>query len=384
MQFVKHWLKREIGQSVVLVALSIAMLCGVAALVVDIGMVSVNEGQLQNAADAAALAAARDLPSAATAKSTAVTYAGLNGVAAADTLATTPYNGNANRIEVVCSRTVQYTFARIFGIKSVQVSARSVAEKSGGANGPFGYAVFSGGNNLLLGMYSSNLNILGSIHSNYSLQISGSSQSISGNAEAVNEFAAFIGKLTIGGTCQGASINVPQNSADIQVNNRLAIPAAYITMPDFSNEVMLAAQTAGTAYMINDWETKVFSGTNVNIDTPIYVSGAITISGTTFKGTGTICAKKDIGISGNVIESNASTAVCIYSSDGNINLSTSGVTIYGTLYAPHGKIGIYADNITIYGRVIANEVLISGSNIKIISDSSDLGFLSGGTISLIE
>ena len=99
---------------------------------------------------------------------------------------------------------------------------------------------------------------------------------------------------------------------------------------------------------------------------------------------GTICAKKDIGISGNVIESNASTAVCIYSSDGNINLSTSGVTIYGTLYAPHGKIGIYADNITIYGRVIANEVLISGSNIKIVADSSDLGFLAGGTISLIE
>ena len=57
MRSIKQWLKREAGQSVILVALSIAMLCGVAALVVDIGMVSVREGQLQNAADAAALAA---------------------------------------------------------------------------------------------------------------------------------------------------------------------------------------------------------------------------------------------------------------------------------------------------------------------------------------
>ena len=49
MRSIKQWLKREAGQSVILVALSIAMLCGVAALVVDIGMVSVREGQLQNA-----------------------------------------------------------------------------------------------------------------------------------------------------------------------------------------------------------------------------------------------------------------------------------------------------------------------------------------------
>ena len=39
MRSIKQWLKREAGQSVVLVALSIAMLCGVAALVVDVGMV---------------------------------------------------------------------------------------------------------------------------------------------------------------------------------------------------------------------------------------------------------------------------------------------------------------------------------------------------------
>ena len=54
MRFIKKWLKFEGGQSIVLVAFTIAMLCGVAALVVDTGMVSVAQGKLQNAADAAA------------------------------------------------------------------------------------------------------------------------------------------------------------------------------------------------------------------------------------------------------------------------------------------------------------------------------------------
>ena len=219
MRSIKQWLKREAGQSVVLVALSIAMLCGVAALVVDVGMVSVREGQLQNAADAAALAAARDLPSASTAKSTAVKYAGYNGVAATDTVVTTPYNGNPNRVEVVCNKTVQYTFAKIFGAKSIVVSARAVAEKAAGASGPFGYAVFSGGDTLLLGMHSSSLNIQGSVHSNYSLLITGSTQTISGNVEAVNSLSCYVSTITIGGLAQGASIDIQGSS--INVPNRL-------------------------------------------------------------------------------------------------------------------------------------------------------------------
>jgi Flp pilus assembly protein TadG len=378
MRSIKQWLKREVGQSVVLVALSIAMLCGVAALVVDLGMVSVREGQLQNAADAAALAAARDLPSATTAKSTAVKYAGYNGVAAADTVATSPYNGNANRIEVVCKKTVQYTFAKIFGAKSIVVSARAVAEKSSGATGPFGYAVFSGGNTLMLGMYSSSLYIDGSVHSNYSLQISGSTQTITGNAEAVNSLGCYVSQITIGGIAQGASIDIQGSS--INAPNRVTTPAAVISMPDFSAQVKSLADAAGTSSKGD----RNFWGTNLSVATPIYVEGNVQVAGSTFSGAGTICATGDINMSGSLLEANASTAVCLYSKNGNISLSTSGLTINGTLYAPNGKIGIYASNINIYGRVIAKEILITGSNVNIITGSSDLGFLSGGAIALVE
>ena len=378
MRSIIQWLKKEAGQSVILVAISIALLCGVAALVADVGMVSVSQGQLQNAADAAALAAARDLPTAATAKTTAKTYAGYNGVAAADTTATTPYKGNANRIEVVCKETVNYTFARIIGLNSTVVTARAVAEKSGGGGGCFGYAVFSGGNSLLLGMYSSALNITGSVHSNYSLMITGSSQTITGNAEAVTSLNCYVSSITIGGVAQGASIDI--QGSTINVPNRVTSPAAFITMPDFSAEVKTEATAAGNASTGN----KTFYGTNFNVDSSFYVDGNVQVAASTFAGQGTICATKDINMSGSMLEANAGTAVCLYSTGGNISLSTSGLTINGTLYAPNGKIGIYASNINIYGRVIAKEIIITGSNVNIISGSNDLDFLAGGTIALIE
>lgn len=385
MRFIKKWLKYEGGQSIILVAFTIAMLCGVAALVVDTAQLSVTQGQLQNAADAAALAAANDLPSASAASSTADVFAEMNGVSAANTTTTTPYKGDAKKVEVVCTETVQYTFARVLGFNSKVITARAVAEKTGMSGGCFGYALFSGSSDSYkLMLTTSNLEVTGNTHANGSVFISGSNQDFTGNVEGVSKVEAYISNITITGTCQAANLWVPDNTGAVYVGNRVTIAAPYIDMPDFSAGVISEATASGTAYMINDWETKVFSGNGINIDKSIYVSGGITISGSSFKGQGAICAKKDIGISGNTLKGNSSTSVCIYSVNGNINLSASGITIYGTLYAPNGRISINASNITIYGRVVANEIQISGSNVEIISGSGDLGFLPGGSVALCE
>ena len=385
MRFIKKWLKFEGGQSIILVAFTIAMLCGVAALVVDTAQLSVTQGQLQNAADAAALAAANDLPSASAASSTADVFAEMNGVSAANTTTTTPYNGDAKKVEVVCTETVQYTFARVLGFNSKVITARAVAEKTGMSGGCFGYALFSGSSDSYkLMLTGSNIEVTGNTHANGSVFISGSNQDFTGNVEGVSKVEAYISNITITGTCQAANLWVPDNTGAVHVGNRVTIAAPYIDMPDFSAGVISEATASGTAYMINDWETKVFSGNGINIDKSIYVSGGITISGSSFKGQGAICAKKDIGISGNTLKGNSSTSVCIYSVNGNINLSASGITIYGTLYAPNGRISINASNITIYGRVVANEIQISGSNVEIISGSGDLGFLPGGSVALCE
>ncbi len=385
MRFIKKWLKYEGGQSIILVAFTIALLCGVAALVVDTSQLSVTQGQLQNAADAAALAAANDLPSASAAATTADTFAEMNGVSAANTTTTTPYKGDAKKVEVVCTETVQYTFARVLGFDSKVVTARAVAEKTGMSGGCFGYALFAGSSDSQkLMLTTSNLEVTGNTHANGSVFISGSNQEFTGNVEGVSKVEAYVSNITITGTCQAANLWVPDNTGAVHVGNRVTIAAPYIDMPDFSAGVISEATASGTAYMINDWETKVFSGNGINIDKSIYVSGGITIGGSSFKGEGAICAKKDIGISGNTLKSNSSASVCIYSVNGNINLSASGITIYGTLYAPNGRISINASNITIYGRVVAKEIQISGSNVEIISGSGDLGFLPGGSVALCE
>ena len=68
-------IKNEKGQSIILVALLLVVLCGTTALVVDLSMVYVRKGQLQTAADAAALAAVHDLPNTTTARNSAESYA---------------------------------------------------------------------------------------------------------------------------------------------------------------------------------------------------------------------------------------------------------------------------------------------------------------------
>ena len=373
------WLKNESGQSVIMIAISMVVLCGFAALAVDIARVSMADGQLQNAADAAALAGARSLPSATTAKSQAVHYAGLNGVTAANTTTTTPYNGNSSKIEVVCKATVDYTFARIFGLTSKTVSARAVAEKTGMSGGAFGYAVFGGSTSDLMQFNSSSLDIAGSIHTNADFQMSGSLQKISGNAEAVKAFASYVSSITIGGTAQGSSVTI--SGSIINVPNRVSSPAAIIPMPDFSADVKSEASAAGTYFT----SSKLYNGGTINVNSSVYVDGgSLTIAGSNFSGQGCMVATGNIQLNGSMIRSSSSSSVCLYSKNGDIQLNTSGLQIDGILYAPNGFIQINASNININGRVIAKKVQINGSNVKIFSSSGDLTCLPGESVVLVE
>ncbi|KAF5056625.1 putative Flp pilus-assembly TadE/G-like protein [anaerobic digester metagenome] len=82
MKIVKKILKEEDGQALVLVALMMVVLIGFAAIAVDIGMVTWQKSNLQNAADAAALAGAMDLPNKTSAEDSALDLAGKNGIKA--------------------------------------------------------------------------------------------------------------------------------------------------------------------------------------------------------------------------------------------------------------------------------------------------------------
>lgn len=122
-------LKEETGQAMVLFAVAAVVLFGMAGFAIDIGKVAMQKSEMQNAADAAALAGAQDLLDSG-AENTAQVYAELNGVSEAD-IEINPTNTDPKKIEVVCTRTIQYSFARILGFTDTTVETRAVAGLSG-------------------------------------------------------------------------------------------------------------------------------------------------------------------------------------------------------------------------------------------------------------
>ncbi len=104
----------ERGQMLVIFTLLLAVVIGFVALTIDVGLALVEKRQLQNAVDAAALAAAQDFAngeSEATATATALEYLELNG-----------YDGVDNAVAVNIPPT-SGTYAGLSGYVEVKASA---------------------------------------------------------------------------------------------------------------------------------------------------------------------------------------------------------------------------------------------------------------------
>jgi len=129
MKLVQKIKRNEDGQVLVLVALLMVVLVGFAALMIDVGAMYLTKSNMQNAADAAAIAGAQKLPYVSTAISTAKDYAELNGAEKLKTTATAPYNGDSDMIEVVITKNVPFSFAKVLGFTQSDVTARAVAKR---------------------------------------------------------------------------------------------------------------------------------------------------------------------------------------------------------------------------------------------------------------
>lgn len=131
----------ERGVVIVWVAVLLPVIVGLLAFVVDVGVWYWQHEQLQNAADAAALAAARDLPGSPGAAATdAQTYVSRN-VSGATMASITPYNSDSATIKVTVSKRGPLFFASVLGIGSPNITASAVAKNTQTTtNGSFFYA----------------------------------------------------------------------------------------------------------------------------------------------------------------------------------------------------------------------------------------------------
>jgi len=136
--------RNQRGQVAILVGAMMTGLIGFSALAIDVGSLVSDKRDLQNAADAMALAGAQDLPSEGTAKSTATTWAGKNGVASGEiasisvlqqSLHSQPKVPNP-KIVVTLHREHRTTLARVIGIDSVdlEVTASAIKTSPGGSD----------------------------------------------------------------------------------------------------------------------------------------------------------------------------------------------------------------------------------------------------------
>ena len=396
----KRFLHNQKGSVLIVVALAMVAFMGMAALSVDLGTAYVTKSNLQKAADAASLAGAEMLPDASSARTTAITYAGINGISTsgqtsitngiqtAEATATTPYNGDSTKVKVVCTRTVNYIFAKVLGINSGTVTVSSVAQNTGSSiGGAFDYTLFSGSQTVPLSVSGCNLTVNGvsntnggSVHTNNAFSLSGSNLNISKALEATTSMTLSGCNANVG-TGEANSYNISGSNATF--GTKIISAAPSVAMPDLSATLMNEASAAGQSHS-GDGN---FTGNNFTISGPTYYSGKVAISGSNWSGTGCIIASGNITISGSNLSDSSSDAICVYSINGNVTFSGSNINLKNTIvYAPKGQIGFSGSNVTITGRVIGNTISLGGSNPSITGGTAEFNSLPslGSSVKLTE
>lgn len=332
--------KNERGGVIVLFAVALAVLAGLSGMVVDVGYLYVRHAQLQNGVDAACLAGAVKLPSAAEATAAAEQYAALNNMTNGELVSTFPAN---NYIRVTYTEAFDTFFMNLFGFDkaTIQVVAAAILPPTTPGD-PTVLALKQNGN-IILVINGSNNNIDGRVHSNSQFRLNGW-LTINGDATSSGDFLA-----------NSFGTNVTVNGASSE-------DVAVVEVPDYSDAI-----NATPAYSYSS--SQRFNGNGITIDGTVSVNGNLDINGNNFTCDGSLLATGDIHNNGNAITTTGD-ATIIYSSNGDIHINGNDIAIDATLFAPNGEVIINGNNITINGRVIGNTVTINGSGITINSPSS--------------
>lgn len=134
-----HSQDNERGQVIFLVAALFAVFGGMAAIAIDLGSYMAERRDLQNAADAIALAASQDLPNSAAAQSAATQWAANNDIDLSTmTVSIIPQSLPSEpnpKVRVEIEREHTFTFARLIGIESAPVGASAAAIRTTPAGG---------------------------------------------------------------------------------------------------------------------------------------------------------------------------------------------------------------------------------------------------------
>ncbi|HCP15800.1 MAG TPA: hypothetical protein DIT32_08650 [Peptococcaceae bacterium] len=365
----------EKGSVAVIVALTMTVLMGFSAIVVDFGRVALTKQSMQNALDAACLAGAQELPgSTALAQSSAQSYFTKNGFLAEDIDSIQFENAN-KRIRITGSKDVEYTFAKILSGQELVTVHTSAAAEISSIFGPYDYALFSGSQIDLLQFTGQNT-VLGDVHSNDSIK---NKADITGNVTAVGEISADIKASGSGDRIEGYSL---------------------LEMPDISkltqNAAILntAAMTAYGAVVtlkqgVYEYSVDIGQLNTILHDQPlIYIDGELIISSkpglySEISTSGGIITSGNTTYNGSQVSIDGLKSLCLCSTGGDITFNGGSADIRGIVFAPNGTVTLDGRGGILNGRVIAN-IINSNGGLNVHYDAASDDSLPDTEIRLID
>ena len=377
------------GVALVLVAASIVALFGMAALTIDVGILMQERRSLQNAADSAALAAARHLPgdpSAAVAEAERFLLA--NGYDDADSKVTVtlqyPYNGDDEAFQVTVQHEIPLAFAPVIGSITGTPYAMAVAKVISG----FGdnYAIFALGDGsgcpatAAANVSGGVATISGIIHANGDVDLGGGGTVI----DPAVTYECSYSENGVGPTIKNGTKRTGER----------ADPVGYV-WDDFLPACRFDYPGAANVNLKSKSEVWV-DGAKTQLKPGVYCfGGSVSLIGSDIV---TVTENSQIGVTfiarGRITFSGAGAnlkpfrnGVLFYSessSQNAIDVSGSGGVFEGLFYAPTGGIDLSGSGFQLTGGLIGRTVAVSGIGASVTADGSASTANSNPVIALIE
>lgn len=376
----KNFWKNESGAVAVIVAVFMVVLIGFTALVVDYGYWASTRRDLQNTADAAALAGASKLDGTgeatvlSSAEGEANTFANNNGVDTSDTVVTFP-SADHKDVQVTVTRVVDATFSQVLTGRSTQTISATAVASATSFLGDYEYALFGGKtiNDAITFNGGSKSTVDGNIHSNSNISMK--------NTEVNNSVITAVGTAEIGNGDRviyehATSLAMPSISSLLsssQINrinvNNLPEPDQYYTVKKgvmslssegYENLLQYAADNTMDSRLVLFY----FDGTvDIQADKNVSFPAAFVASG-------------DITFGGSNIDSSSS-SVLLASETGDITFNGGGIAFQGILYAPNGDITLdgTGGSGSITGSVYADTIDRNGNGLDVTYDKNASNFL---------
>lgn len=369
------WRRRraERGAVAVIVAIMFPVIVGVAGLSIDVGSWYETQAQLQNAADAAALAAAAYLPNSPSSATAAAQTQVADNVSGATDAVVTPYNGSSSEVQVTVSKQGTVTFGGILGVTGPTITASAVAESTQGT-GNFIYAASTACNAISI-VTSGNMSAT-SLWSNGGITAVGQGVNVTGTVDVGNSSCPFPSQLT------------PPGATDVATYTGwpTALPTtAQGNMPS-------SCSSANISITSSSWLSSNPPGMYCTTGTiSIINSGNINFNGYEFISESTSSAAISVVTSGNTTLTGYCPSSCssggtpqtlFYATAGGVSWTNSGSgTFTGDVFAPNGQVSLTVSGNSDTGFVEASTVAITNSGNTSVTGTGPTP--TGGAVKLI-